>query len=176
MDEERWLPVVGFEGAYSVSDFGRVRSEERRVLRSDGKTQLVKRKILSPATKRTGHKTVQLYRAGERTNRHHVHRLVLLSFVGAPPTVKHEGAHNDGDATNNRLENLRWATRSNNLGDKVLHGTHNRGERHPLCTISAEVVRAVRAESCPRKETAERFGLTFQTVWAIQKRKTRIYD
>ncbi len=33
---ERWVPVVGFEECYEVSDLGRVRSLDRLVVRSNG--------------------------------------------------------------------------------------------------------------------------------------------
>lgn len=47
MDEsgEKWLPVVGYEGLYSVSDLGRVRSEARVILRKDGRQQPIPERI-----------------------------------------------------------------------------------------------------------------------------------
>ena len=36
VDAERWLPVVGWEGRYEVSDHGRVRTVEHVVIRRDG--------------------------------------------------------------------------------------------------------------------------------------------
>jgi len=38
---------------------------------------------------------------------------VLEAFVGPAPEG-HEGLHGDGDPANNRLDNLRWGTRSEN--------------------------------------------------------------
>lgn len=50
-----------------------------------------------------------------------VHTLVLESFIGpCPPGL--EGCHNDGDHTNNKLENLRWGTRASNAKDRLKHG------------------------------------------------------
>ncbi len=51
------------------------------------------------------------------------HRAVLLAFVGPCPEGM-EACHNNGDPLDNRVENLRWDTRSNNTLDKVAHGTH----------------------------------------------------
>ena len=53
-----------------------------------------------------------------------VHKLVLLAFVGSRPTSKHQGAHGDGDCTNNRADNLSWKTSKENHADKLRHGTH----------------------------------------------------
>jgi hypothetical protein len=36
----------------------------------------------------------------------------------------HQAAHGDGAGLNNRLANLRWATRRENEADKIKHGTH----------------------------------------------------
>jgi hypothetical protein len=42
----------------------------------------------------------------------------------------------DPNRRNNRLENLSWGTPAENAADKIGHGTHNRGERHPLARLS----------------------------------------
>jgi hypothetical protein len=49
--------------------------------------------------------------------------LVLTAFVGSRPSGL-EGCHRNGDPTDNRLENLRWDTRTANIFDAVAHGTH----------------------------------------------------
>jgi hypothetical protein len=52
-----------------------------------------------------------------------VHRAVLRTFVGEPPSPRHEGAHLDGDMLRNVLGNLAWATRAENAAHKLEHGT-----------------------------------------------------
>lgn len=73
-----------------------------------------------------GYLTVGLRRDG-RTHRFHVHRLVLMAFVG--PGDGLDGCHNNGDRMDNRLENLRWGTRADNIRDQVRHGTHNNARK-----------------------------------------------
>jgi hypothetical protein len=46
---------------------------------------------------------------------------VLLAFVGPCP-VGMECCHNDGDCSNDKLDNLRWGTRASNSADTVAHG------------------------------------------------------
>jgi hypothetical protein len=51
-----------------------------------------------------------------------VGRLVLLAFVGLPPSPDHHACHYpDTDPRNNKLENLRWDTPSENAKDKYRH-------------------------------------------------------
>jgi NUMOD4 motif-containing protein/HNH endonuclease len=119
---ERWLPVVGYEGFYEVSDQGRVRSVDRLVPH-DAAGNLRRRRgcILQPATDSRGRKRVHLRRDGVGT-RLLVHHLVLTAFVGPrPPGLK--GCHDDGNTATNWLSNLRWDTQSENMLDKGRHGT-----------------------------------------------------
>ena len=118
-----WRDIAGFEGRYQVSDTGLVRGLDRYVKDKDSQ-HFVKGRLLKPASLKRGHLSVQL-RGGIRTNdrRVLVHRLVLEAFVGPCPDGM-ECCHNDGDATNNHLSNLRWDTPSNNAYDRVRHGNH----------------------------------------------------
>jgi hypothetical protein len=45
----------------------------------------------------------------------------MLTFVGAPPDGM-EVLHNNGDPTDNRLENLRYGTRTENILDVYRQG------------------------------------------------------
>jgi hypothetical protein len=69
-----------------------------------------------------GHLVVDLRNGGKRRMAK-VHQLVLEAFVGSRPGGM-EGCHNNGDGTDNRVENLRWDTPSENNFDLVRHGTH----------------------------------------------------
>lgn len=64
-----------------------------------------------------------------------VHRLVYRVFVGDidPSLVI---CHVDGVRTNNSARNLMQATQRENISHKKIHGTWQRGERHPRATIS----------------------------------------
>lgn len=118
---ERWLPVVGFEGWYSVSDRGRVRSEDRVVTLSDGVARCIRGQLLAPFPQsgKEGRRylCVHLVRAGVRETRA-VHLLVLESHVGPRPDGM-LGCHWDDDITNNRLSNLRYDDHIGNAADRV---------------------------------------------------------
>ena len=132
---EQWKPVPGYEGLYSVSDHGRVRSERRVVNRRDGRTYTFRERILRSGLSR-GYACVVLCRDGtERTFK--VHRLVMLAFKGPRPEGN-EIRHLNGVKTDNRLENLQYGTQSENTADQVIHGVHNQARKtqcpqgHPL--------------------------------------------
>ena len=113
-EAERWASVIGYEGYYEVSTEGRV----RRTRPASG-TQAGR--IRTGHRDRDGYLYIGLSRDGESRKRL-VHVLVLEAFV-CPRPEGMEACHNDGDAGNPRLDNLRWDTPSNNNRDKVLHGT-----------------------------------------------------
>lgn len=126
---EIWKPVVGFEGWYEVSNYGRVKSLRRMTNPSTtGRQRSVPEKMLKfDQNIRDRHFRAPLSR-GAKTQKFLVHRLVLMAFVGpCPPGM--EGCHNNGNPIDNRLENLRWDTRSANTLDKVRHGTHPHAKR-----------------------------------------------
>lgn len=125
---EQWRPVVGYEGLYEVSDHGRVYSAPRTVVTTRGSRKLPGR-ILAGSKLVSGHRTVFLtIPLSGSTKTVLVHRLVLEAFVGPCPDGQ-ECCHWDDDPTNNRLENLRWATRSENMRDRTRNGRHNNGTK-----------------------------------------------
>jgi hypothetical protein len=118
MDEE-WRDVPQFEGMYAVSSRGRVRSLPRH---SGARPSPVGERLLKLSPGPTGYLRVILRREN-RSFTVKVHHLVLMAFVGPRPDGM-EGLHGNGDELDNRLENLRWGTKSENMRDQVRHGTH----------------------------------------------------
>ena len=119
----KWKPVVGFEKSYEVSESGIVRSKQRVITRKDGRAKTIPERNLSPCPVGKGkHLQVQLWDKNQ-AERRLVHRIVLESFIGTCPPGN-EACHGNGDVTDNRLQNLRWDTRSANQHDAIQHGTH----------------------------------------------------
>lgn len=114
---ERWLPVVGYERHYEVSDLGRVRSLDRvdRLNRSH------KGRVLKPGVGHNGYPLVSLWSDGVGTSRT-VHSLVAEAFIGPRPAGK-DICHSTGNRNDPRLANLRYDTRAANLEDAKRHGT-----------------------------------------------------
>lgn len=116
---ETWLPVVGYEGRYAVSDHGRVRSLERTALTRGGGSRPIRDRILKQASQGR-YLVVGLCRDGRMKSRG-VHRIVLEAFVG-PPAEGQQALHWDDDPTNNRLPNLRWGSPQENARDCIRNG------------------------------------------------------
>lgn len=119
----RWLPVVGYEGIYEVSDRGDVRSLDRIDARGRKRRGRLRKQNYMPS----GHQTISLCKDRVQSI-WQVHHLVLMAFVGPRPEGA-EGCHWNDNPADNRLENLRWDTRSANQLDSVRNGSHHMANR-----------------------------------------------
>ena len=120
---EQWAAVVGWEGLYEVSDFGRVRSLRRWTPAGMRGGRILKPRRLP----KTGYLRVSLCKNGERHDAY-IHQLVLQAFVGPCPAGQ-EVRHLDGNPARNVRSNLCWGTKSENGYDKVRHGTHHHSRK-----------------------------------------------
>lgn len=150
-----WRPIPGWEH-YSVSSDGKVKGPY---------------KFLKPQPDAQGYLCVCLSRGYKKQKLASVHSLVLTAFVGARPQGMH-GCHINGIRTDNRVENLKWGTPSENERDKVAHGTILACESHPMSKLTAEQVREMRTAYAAANgkrhwgctEFARRFGVRATTV------------
>lgn len=131
---EKWLPVVGYEGCYEVSDQGRVKSVRRFVENGRGGWRLVSECIRKSQLNNMGYPLVKLNVGGKKST-HTVHKLVARAFLGECPKG-HEIAHLDNTPKNPVLSNLKYVTPKINCSHKVLHGTQTRGSLHPLAKLT----------------------------------------
>lgn len=131
---EQWRPVVHWEGLYSVSSLGRVRSEDR-ITTSNGRARRVRGCILL-ANPTGGHPAVALCRDG-RSHTYTVSRLVLEAFVGPCPGGKVARHFPDTDPHNNRLDNLIYGPRGK--GDPTLPDLQRRPEGHPFNLVNTRL-------------------------------------
>ena len=75
--------------------------------------------------------------------RAYAHIAVCEAFQGGRPEGK-EVAHLNGDAGDNRPDNLAWKTRAENHADKRGHGTHVQGEAIGWAKLTEADVREIR--------------------------------
>lgn len=176
---EVWKPVVGHEADYEVSNLGRVRSIDRvkvykRIDQYSGNeitvTRRHKGRVLRPGTCTAGHQSVAIGKNNSRL----VHQLVLEAFVGPCPAGE-EGRHFNDVPADNKLSNLSWGTRSQNLLDAVRNGKKPVGEKHHLAKLKDADIILIREASGPRginTRLSEKFGVSEAVVRSIRSRKT----
>ena len=162
---ERWMPVVGYEGLYEVSNWGRVKSLARTATRSSGThPRSLKELILKPVASTDGYLRVGLCRNGTKST-WYVHVLVAAAFLGPRP----DGLivlHGSKGPLDNRPENLSYGTYADNNGrDRLRDGTQLRGERHGRAKLTAEQVMEARrlVAAGPRgtqNQLARKWGVT----------------
>lgn len=126
---EIWQAIPGYEGVYEASSLGRIRSLDHEHPHWTGNGRVRRTgKLLSPATNPGGYSILTLSKHGQHRGVQ-VHVLVLEAFVGPRPSAEMDACHGNGDPSDNRLENLRWDTKSANALDTVRHGTHPQSRR-----------------------------------------------
>jgi hypothetical protein len=129
MIEEIWIPIKDWEDRYSVSNMGRIKTVARFV--GSGSGEFWREEIiLKPLFTEKGYLVVNLNRGNTKiTKPSKIHRLVALHFIDNPdnkPTVNHE----DGDRTNNKINNLTWATHQEQ-SDHFKNVLHHKAGRKP---------------------------------------------
>lgn len=104
MSSEVWKDIRDYEGLYSISSYEHVYS-------------YISKKCLKPLLTPAGYTRVHLAKNGKIACKS-IHRLVALAFIPNPqnkPTVNHINEIK----TDNRVENLEWATNA----EQNVHGT-----------------------------------------------------
>lgn len=176
---EEWRQVVGWEGLYSVSSWGRVRSDRTRTSSKAGR-------LLKLSPDKDGYLRVGLYRVPKLHN-YPVHDLVCAAFVAPRPEDMRGVNHIDTIKTNNVPGNLEWATHDENmahaarmgltaLGTRNARYTHPetspRGERHGRAKLNETAVRDILTSPLSAKELARKYDVAKFQIYSVRKRNT----
>lgn len=152
--------MPGYEGLYEVSNLGRIRSFR-------GIRGIRREKILKPQMRKDGYLNIALWK-NKSPHMRTVHRLILFVFSG--PSDLHCN-HKNGIKTDNRLENLEYCTRQENMAHAARNGLSSQGERNGGSKLTANQVRAIRASSKNQYDVAEKYGVSQTTISGIKTRR-----
>lgn len=162
---EIWKDIIGYEGYYRISTFGRVRS----LIYYHGSNNRILKQWSTP----NGYLQVELCKRGCRKS-YNVHRLVLGAFMGQCPD-KYQCRHLDGNCRNNNLVNLQWGTASENSADRIIHGTVSYGMDHPNSKLIDDDIREIRllsGKGISQRQLSRIFNISRSTVSSILKGET----
>lgn len=143
---------------YEISDRGRIRHGSKIM------------KMYVPAN---GYLATSLPYKGKRRP-FYIHQLVMSAFVGEPPSGI-EIRHIDGNKLNNKLENLAYCTHTENMADKNIHGTHNKGERNGRAKLTSDQVIDIRIKSVNgwnHEVLSHDFNVSLAAISSIVNRKS----
>ena len=158
---ETWKIIPSYP-YYSASSLGKIK-------RNAGTPRCPKDRILKPLNNPRGYFVVGLLRPETKQRPLMIHRLVLEAFCGEAPTDKHQGNHLNGIKTDNRIENLEWATQAENIKhayDTGLHG-HYIGENASSAKLTDKAVIDILnriANREYRKDIATLYGISTKTI------------
>ena len=115
MSNEVWLPIIGNEKCYEISNLGRVRS-------------VVSGRILKPVENKKGYLFVHLKYGG--SGKSYIHRLVAEAFLkNDKPEERKEVNHIDFNPKNNVVSNLEWVSHKENMHHSIKNGRFERTEQ-----------------------------------------------
>lgn len=108
--KEIWNDIKGYEGLYQVSNFGNIKSLYG--WNAGSKKYFKRNLIMKPKISNTGYYNIVLHK-NKLSKTYNVHRLVAETFI---PNIENKETvnHKDGNKLNNCINNLEWATRSEN--------------------------------------------------------------
>jgi len=157
MENEIWKPIPGHEG-YHVSNMGRVW----------GPKFAPKAGAINSRGYRSITLVVRGYKRGVR-----IHQLVMLAFVGPCPKGQ-EVNHINGIKADNRLENLEYVTRSENIRHAYRIGLkqHKKGSLNGCAKLDERDVIAIRLlcdAGFDSSYIGRKFGVSHRTIHLIRK-------
>lgn len=151
MQEESWKEYPQ-DARYEVSSLGSVRNAQTGRVRK-----------LVPI--KNGYLTVMF---SSPMILRYVHAMVLETFVGPRP-IGMEASHLNGDRRDNRVENLVWELRKENLHRKKGHGTEPLGESRWSSKLTAAQAIWVKECGLSQAAVANQLGVSRGQVYRIRR-------
>ena len=167
-----WKPVKNYEGKYSVSYTGFVRSWDRSInCRGNGK-RLVKSRMLKPGLNKEGYYHVVLCNNGKCLTKRN-HRLVAEAFI-KNSSNRSEINHKVPVKTINFACNLEWCDRFYNMQHAVVNGLMNKGEKRCRAKLTKKQVLEIKLkllQGYKNIDLSKKYGVSRHTINNIKTGK-----
>lgn len=166
--KEEWRTIPGFEDRYEASSCGRVRT----FFINNSRRARVEPLYLKGWVDRNGYRIHALYCRNNRKNCQ-LHRLVATVFLGESNL---DVNHRDGDKLNNRIDNLEYCTRADNIYHSHYVLGKQMGESHPNVKLTDDQVAAIRLlleQGVKQRVIAERFGVRQSYISSLKTGRIR---
>lgn len=137
--DAQWIPLVGYPGVYEITSAGSIRSVDRI---GEYRHRRIRGRPLRVQRDRAGYCYVQLNHGGEYRTAF-VHRLVAATFIGQA-TEGMQVNHRNGVKADNRVENLEYATASQNSLHRCRVLGHGRGDTNGKRKLRSGLIPAIR--------------------------------
>lgn len=169
MEQELWKDVVGCEGRYQVSNYGRIMSTVM--------THNYNPYYLKPHVKRKGYLAISMWQGNNRSKLVAVHRIVAKAWIPNPDNLPQVN-HIDGDKANNNVSNLEWCTNIYNAHHAMKNGLFYKGlgetsNQHKLTVQQViEIKTLLRDKKNTERGIAKLFGVSRGCITYIKWGKT----
>jgi hypothetical protein len=166
--EEIWKEIIGTNGSYSVSNKGRIRTNEYYVKNRYGE-RVVSGRIKKLNNHNQGYLIVSFFRFGKTKL---VHRIVATHFIPNPNNLEFVN-HKNGDKKDNQVENLEWCTRQQNEDHAFSTGLKNSSESaNTMSKLNESQVLEIRANNgvLSKKELSDKYGVHIATINRVLNR------
>ena len=165
---EVWRDILGLEGQYQVSNYGKVRSLDRTLINIKGRKKTYKGRLRAFTVNPNGYLVLSI-----KDKTYFVHVEVAKAFIPNPDHKK-EVNHLDGKKLNCHVSNLEWATRLENIAHAFQNGliVTSRGEKQSSTKLTTEIVLNVISSKETTRALGAKYGVGHSAIVAIRTGKT----
>ena len=135
-NEEIWKDIPEFEGMYQVSNLGRVKRLQMTIIRG-GQEQVFKERVLNGSLTADGYQRVSIT-INKVCKYRYVHILVAKAFLDNPENKPYVD-HINTIRTDNRVENLRWATPTENNNNELSRQHMSNGSKKSVAMYTKDM-------------------------------------
>lgn len=171
--EEQWKGIIGYDGLYLASSFGRIKSlSTKGQMRSKGKSTRREKILCQRLCKKTGYLSIGLTDINVVRKTHLVHRIVAILYI-ENPLQKKEVNHKKGIKTDNRWHELEWATPKENNNHALLTGlaSHKYGEDSCHASLFNQQVLDIFNSTDKCGTLAEKYNVDIAVIYQIKNGK-----